>query len=72
MPGTSTHTCGGCTVTWTALGACHCSGCHATFSGITAFDAHRRRFSCLDPSSVGLEPDAGVWRWAGADQRFAA
>lgn len=34
----------------------HCSGCHRTFSGVTAFDAHQRmqdeRSVCLDPGTL--------------------
>jgi hypothetical protein len=33
--------CGGCDATWTAAAACHCARCHRTFTGLTAFDAHR-------------------------------
>lgn len=32
----------------------HCMACHTTFTGITAFDAHRRGGTCHAPVSVGL------------------
>lgn len=48
--------CGGCTETWTALGACHCATCHRTFSGLGLFDAHRsprgEHGTCLDPAKI--------------------
>jgi hypothetical protein len=34
--------CGGCDASWTGLGKAHCAACHFTFSGVTAFDMHRR------------------------------
>lgn len=50
-------TCSGCDDTWTALGACHCSACHATFSGVALFDRHRsvaggEHGSCLPPGRL--------------------
>ena len=49
-------TCGGCTETWTALTACHCSGCHRTYAGVGMFDQHRSQYgergSCLDPATL--------------------
>lgn len=51
-----------CGAIWTGLGRCHCSGCHITVGGITAFDAHRRSGKCLKPKTIGLhENDQGVW-----------
>lgn len=73
-------TCGGCTNKWTAGGACHCSGCHQTFSVLSIFDKHRtgnldhRR--CLTP---GDHPDkfsqAANGNWQGpamTDEQRAA
>jgi hypothetical protein len=72
-----TITCGGCTATWTAPGAAHCSGCHRSFSGVGLFDAHRSQYgergACLDPATLTVkhghragEPlmyyRAGMWR----------
>jgi hypothetical protein len=38
----------------------HCTSCHLTFSGETAFDKHRKgdddNRHCLLPEQVGLEP----------------
>lgn len=40
--------CGG---SWTGLAACHCSVCHQSFTGVSAFDRHRR--DC--PISLALD-----------------
>jgi len=56
--------CGRCDNRWGGTSTCHCSGCHETFTGLTAFDQHRtgshthgtRR--CLPPAEAGLQ-DAG-------------
>lgn len=50
-------TCSGCDASWTALNACHCSNCHATFSGVALFDRHRsvaggEHGSCLPPGRL--------------------
>lgn len=50
--------------------ACHCAGCHQTFSGMGTFDKHQDVnydrvpvILCRDPRSLGLVPDhTGVWR----------
>lgn len=55
-------TCGGCDNTWTGVSRCHCSACHQTFGGISTFDQHRKRDSCLQAESLGLENVAGVWK----------
>lgn len=34
-------TCPECNAEWGGLFTCHCTLCHETFAGITAFDAHR-------------------------------
>lgn len=46
-----THSCG---ARWTRAGACHCAGCHETFSSLSGFERHRRRGVCLDPAVCGL------------------
>lgn len=62
------YTCGGCSNTWTPLQACHCSGCHLTFSGETLFARHiDRRGRHLDPADLldrgyPLVLLGGVWR----------
>jgi hypothetical protein len=33
--------CNGCRNWWTGLGAAHCSSCHQTFTGVSAFELHR-------------------------------
>lgn len=56
--------CGTCGAWWTRELTAHCSGCHRTYTGMTAFDAHRSGSHtagtrhCLDPADVGLV-DAG-------------
>jgi hypothetical protein len=47
----------------------HCSGCHNSFSGLSAFDRHQTLDGgshCHDPAARGLvqRPD-GVWRLPG-------
>lgn len=57
-------TCGGCSAEWYGTAACHCaaSGCHQTFTGVAAFDAHRRRGECARPESIGLvRNELGRW-----------
>lgn len=56
--------CGGCDSRWGGLLTSHCTGCHQTFSGLTAFDKHRTgshakgRF-CLDPrTTVDENPES--------------
>ena len=69
----ATHRCAGCDQTWTALNACHCGGCHETFSGIWLFDWHRTAIgehgSCVEPRNVVTGDDKpimffreGMWR----------
>lgn len=64
------HGCGGCVSRWTGLRAGHCAECHRTFSGITAFDAHRSYDHCKDPAAVGLVDRAGIWGRPGDDTRW--
>jgi hypothetical protein len=52
--------CRKCGKDWGGLNTCHCSACHETFTGITAFDMHRagshagNQRHCLPPAGVGL------------------
>ncbi|WP_442939219.1 FDXHR family putative zinc-binding protein [Nonomuraea sp. SYSU D8015] len=48
-------TCGGCPAEWGGETRAHCSGCHRTFTGITAFDVHHKGGECWPPRQVGLE-----------------
>lgn len=80
-PGSGGGECAKCGAWWTEYNTAHCGaeGCHRTFTGITAFDAHRdgshskdiRR--CVLPESVGLF-DAGraypCWGLPGGDPRW--
>jgi hypothetical protein len=47
-----------CGESWTGFTTSHCSGCHQTFAGIQAFDAHRvgtyAKRGCADPAVVDL------------------
>lgn len=62
-------TCSGCTAEWTGVSRAHCSGCHHTFTGITAFDRHRDAGGddephgfCHAPDVCGLvEREQGIW-----------
>jgi hypothetical protein len=47
-------TCNGCASTWSGLSVCHCSICHRTFTGLSAFDKHRLRGQCCNPADRGL------------------
>ena len=60
--------------------ACHCGGCHLTFTSLSAFDRHQRwiggQLTCLDPeyifSSKGKpvfsgSAETGRWSLAGPD-----
>ncbi len=62
-------TCSGCTAKWTGLGRAHCSSCHMTYTGISAFEQHRGAISegaprgfCHDPVSLGMvEREPNLW-----------
>ncbi|WP_431839714.1 hypothetical protein [Gordonia hongkongensis] len=60
-----------CRAEWSGLNECHCGACHLTFSGVTAFDRHRRGRVCNDPSVFGLVLDSDVWRYPGTDPRWS-
>lgn len=53
--------CGRCGQRWGGTLTAHCSGCHQTFTGLTAFDRHRdgdhakSTRHCRTPHDVGLE-----------------
>ena len=64
-----------CACPFTGRNTCHCAACHATFTGVAAFDAHQRLgpagLACLDPAAVRRrdgtpaferEPRRGYWR----------
>lgn len=71
--------CPRCTSWWTGLNTSHCTACHRTFTGITAFDKHRdgshsaSTRHCVEPESVGLV-DAGraypCWGFPGTDTHW--
>lgn len=65
-----------CTARWSGANTCHCTECHHTFTGITAFDAHRTGShakgtrTCLHPTDVGLvdsNRSYACWGFPGAD-----
>lgn len=52
-----------------------CSGCGTLFTSGTAFDRHRRDFTCLTPEDAGLvrksvktDPSAVAWGLAGGGE----
>jgi len=47
--------CGYCPARWGGYGTCHCTYCHETFTDLTAFDKHRKRYKCLKPEEAGLQ-----------------
>lgn len=57
--------CGKCKAHWSGAGRAHCGGCHKTFSGLTAFDAHQRGNTegqtCGDPTEKGMELREKSW-----------
>lgn len=73
--------CAKCPNRWGGLNTAHCSACHQTFTGITAFDKHRDgnhandTRHCVHPTTVGLV-DAGrpypCWGLPGTNPRFSA
>lgn len=76
------HHCPRCDGRWNGLNTAHCGadGCHQTFTGPTAFDAHRaRKFTddtrhCVDPATVGLvkfSRDYPCWALPGTNDRFS-
>lgn len=38
-----------CGRTWSGTSRAHCSGCHLTFTGLVAFEKHRKQFECVKP-----------------------
>ena len=54
------HSCGKCDKRWSGYNTSHCSSCHETFTGLSAFDRHRTGShaagtrKCLPPADVGL------------------
>ena len=43
-----------CGATWGGVTTAHCAGCCVTFSGLTAFDAHRKGGTCITPAEAKL------------------
>lgn len=75
-----TTSCGRCSNRWGGLRTAHCSGCHLTFTSLSAFDKHRdgshanSTRHCVPPKTVGLV-DAGraypCWGFSGdGDDRW--
>lgn len=48
-----------CGARWSGNNTCHAACCHRTFSGVEAFDHHRRGGVCKHPTDVGLTLVAG-------------
>ena len=56
---------GACGSWWTGAERSHCGGCCQTFTGLTAFERHRKGMRCNPPESVGLvaraKPYGTLW-----------
>ncbi|MEU4133626.1 FDXHR family putative zinc-binding protein [Streptomyces wuyuanensis] len=56
---------GACGRWWTGTERSHCGGCHETFTGLTAFERHRKGLRCNPPAEVGLvarqKPYGTLW-----------
>ena len=62
-----------CGARWAGSTTAHCGAqCHKIFSGVTAFDAHRRNGVCLDPATVGMSLVPGrayeCWGYPGSTE----
>ncbi|WP_024487196.1 MULTISPECIES: FDXHR family putative zinc-binding protein [Rhodococcus] len=53
-PAAGTYQTNCCNAEWSGQSAAHCSACHNTFTGTTAFDQHRRGGECRTPEASGL------------------
>lgn len=57
------HHCARCANRWDGYNTAHCGACHETFTGVEAFDRHRKGAyepdarRCVVPESAGLELD---------------
>lgn len=47
---------GACGKWWTGAERSHCGACHELFSGLSAFERHRRGMRCNPPHEIGLVP----------------
>lgn len=67
-------TCRGCASRWFGIRRAHCSACHLTFSGASAFDRHRTptgdHGTCTHPATLrdatgaaALVQRGGAWSW---------
>jgi hypothetical protein len=52
-----TFGCAKCDSRWGGFNTAHCGACHHTFTGVEAFDRHRRGGRCASPAESGLELD---------------
>ena len=50
---------------------CHCSTCGRTFRNLAGFDAHRPG-DCVDPTTLGMIEDGGLWATPESHARAAA
>jgi len=62
------HGCARCPNRWGGVNTSHCGGCHETFTGLSAFEAHRQgdhgndTRHCVSPTEAGLTMTArGYW-----------
>ena len=62
MPTKEYPPCQKCGKSFNGLNACHCTSCHESFRSANAFDRHRAKFQCIEPSQVKLiRYDDGMW-----------
>jgi hypothetical protein len=80
VEGKRENTCSGCSARWPSTAmqtACHCSGCHETFSGLGLFEAHRgaegEHGHCIPPATLdACEHRDGMWRGPAMPPEVAA
>lgn len=64
-----------CGAQWTSHSVCHraASGCHVTFTSLSAFVLHRRGSTCAVPEDIGLVSASRkypAYAFPGDDSRF--
>lgn len=66
--GASNHCSGTCIRPTPSQAHCGARNCHQTFGGVTGFDAHRKDGICLNPETLGMVHNNGVWRTPMSDE----
>ncbi len=62
-----------CGARWSGTTTCHCGACCKTFTGIGAFDRHRKGGECADPATIGMAviPGRAYQAWTTPESRDA-